>query len=186
MNNTVSTYKRRKGINSMRFIDTKIYEKVGYDFYCDIAINVVNRRKELNMTREELSKRAGIKLTRLGKLENVQLRIRLSEIETLAKALNVTVNNLINDGYDSQAGNCLYLVYMEGHEDFKLYQEAENKRMAFLKMEQYLNKSGLTWFSTPRTRVVVKLVGVPNTQKELEDKLPKFKEEQEIEKEESN
>lgn len=164
------------------FYTDNITEKVGYDFYCDIAINIVNRRKELGMTQEDLANKTGIKLNRLKRLENVQLRIRLPEIEVLAKALDVTVNNLINEGYDSQVGNCLYLVYIEGHEDLKLYQEAENKRMAFLKMEQHLNNQGLTWFGTPRTRVIVKLVGVPKTKQELQDILPKFKEEQEIEK----
>ena len=49
-------------------------------------------------------------------------------------------------------------------------------------LEKHLNDDGLTWFSTPRTRVLVKLVGVPVTKQELQDKLPKFKEEQRIEK----
>ena len=166
----------------MRFIDTKCYEKVGYDFYCDIAINIVNRRKELEITQQELANKTGIKLSRLQRIENVQIRIRLAEIEVLANALELTVNNLINEGYDSQVGDCLYLVYMEGCEDLKLYQKAENKRMAFLKMEQSLNNRGLTWFKEPRSRVIVELVGVPKTDKELKDKLPKFKDEQEIEK----
>lgn len=166
----------------MRFIDTKCYEKVGYDFYCDIAMNVVNRRKQLGVTQEELAIKTKIKLSRLSKIENVQLRIRLDEIELLANALDMTVNNLINETVDNQVGDCLYLVYIEGHEDFKLYQKAENKRMAFLLKEKYLNSIGLTCFSTPRTRVIVQLVGVPITKQELKDKLPKFKEDQEIEK----
>jgi transcriptional regulator with XRE-family HTH domain len=166
----------------MRFYGDNISEKIGYDFYCDIAINIVNKRKELGLTQEELAKKATIKLSRLSKIENVQYRIRLGEIELLAKALDVTVNNLINSGIDSQAGDCRYLVYIEGYENFKLYSDACNKRMAFLKLEKKLNDQGRTWFSTPRTRVLVELIGIPVVKQELEDKLPKFKEDQEIEK----
>lgn len=166
----------------MKFYTDNTIEKIGYDFYCDIAINIVNKRKELGMTQEELSKKTEIKLSRLSKIENVQLRIRLDEIESLANALDVTVNNLINQNIERQGGDCLYLVYIEGNEDLKLYSNAENKRMAFLKLEKHLNDQGLTWFSTPRTRIFVELVGVPVVKKELQDRLPKFKEEQEIEK----
>ncbi|ALS17783.1 helix-turn-helix domain-containing protein [Clostridium butyricum] len=166
----------------MRYFKSMLIEKIGYDFYCDIAINIVNKRKELGLTQEELAKKAKIKLNRLSKIENVQYRIRLDEIENLAKALDTTVNNLINAEIDSQVGECKYLVWMENYEIFKLYVHATSKRMAFLKLEKDLNKEGLTWFSTPRTRVFVKLVGVPVTKQELKDKLPKFKEDQEIQK----
>ncbi|WP_455794041.1 helix-turn-helix domain-containing protein [Clostridium butyricum] len=166
----------------MRYFESMLIEKIGYDFYCDIAINIVNKRKELGLTQEELAKKAKIKLKRLSKIENVQYRIRLDEIENLAKALDTTVNNLINAEIDSQVGECNYLVCMENYEIFKLYVHATSKRMAFLKLEKDLNKEGLTWFSTPRTRVFVKLVGVPVTKQELKDKLPKFKEDQEIQK----
>ena len=166
----------------MNFYRDNIIEKIGYDFYCDIAINIVNKRKELGLTQEELAKNTKIKLSRLGKIENVQYRIKLDEIELLSKALDMTVNNLINAKMDSQVGDCRYLAYMEGHEEFKLYSDASSKRMAFLKIEKHLNTQGLTWFGTPRTRVLVVLVGVPITKQELEDKLPKFKDDQEIEK----
>ncbi|OAA93038.1 helix-turn-helix domain-containing protein [Clostridium coskatii] len=166
----------------MKFYEDEILEKIGYDFYCDIAINIVNKRKELGLTQEELSKKTAIKLSRLRKIENVQYRIKLDEIEHLAKALDVTVNNLINSEIESQAGDCLYLVYVENCENFQLYSRASNKRMAFLKLEKKLNDEGHTWFSTPRTRVFVKLVGVPVVKQELEDKLPRFKEDQEVEK----
>lgn len=166
----------------MRFYESAILERIGYDFYCDIAINIVNKRKELGLTQEELAKKAGIKLSRLSNIEIVKYRIKLDEIEKLAKALDVTTNNLINAELDSQVGDCLYIVSLEESKSFKLYSEASSKRMAFLKLEQRLNNGGLTWFSTPRTRVCVKLVGVPVTDQELKDKLPKFKENQEIEK----
>lgn len=167
----------------MKFYVDSILEKIGYDFYCDIAINIVNKRKKLGLTQEELAKKTGIKLSRLNKIEAVQYRIKLNEIEKIAKELDVTTNNLINAELDSQVGECIYLVWPEDYEEFKLYSRASSKRMAFLKLEERLNKDGVTWFSTPRTRVFVKLVGVPITEQELKDKLPKFKENQEIEKE---
>ncbi|OAA90807.1 helix-turn-helix domain-containing protein [Clostridium coskatii] len=166
----------------MKFYEDETLEKIGYDFYCDIAINIVNKRKELGLTQGELAKKAKIRLSRLSRIEAVQYRIRLDEIECLAKTLDVTVNNLINSEIDSQVGDCLYLVYMENCENFKLYSRASSKRMAFLKLEKKLNDQRLTWFSTPRTRVFVKLVGVPVVKQELEDKLPRFKEDQEVEK----
>ena len=168
---------------NIKFYDGDI-ERIGYDFYCDIAINITNRRKRLGLTQEELAKKAKIKLSRFSRIENVQYRIRLDEIERLAEALDVTVNNLINAELDCQIGECLYTVHLEGYEDFKLYSEATSKRMAFLKLEKKLNEEGCTWFSTPRSRVIVELKGVPITKQELQDKLPKFKENQEIEKEE--
>lgn len=174
----------------MQFYEDRILERIGYDFYCDIAINIVNKRKELGLTQEELAEKSKISLNRLGKIENVQYRVKLKEIESIAEALEVTVNNLINAKLDTQVQDisghikdCLYLVWPEGYEDFQLYSSATSKRMAFLKLEKSLNDSGLTFFSTSRTRVFVKLVGVPVTKEELKDKLPKFKEEQKIEKE---
>ncbi len=166
----------------MKFYLGTMIEKIGYDFYCDVAINVVNKRKALNMTQEELSKKSGIKLARLRKIENVKIRTTLDDIEALAKVLDVTVNNLMNTTLESQVGECLYLVYPEELEELKLYSRADNKRMAFLKLEKRLNERGVTLLENSRSRVFVKLVGQPVTKQELQDKLPKFKEEQELEK----
>jgi Predicted transcriptional regulator with C-terminal CBS domains len=166
----------------MKFYTNEFIEKIGYDFYCDIAINIVKRRKELEITQEELAEKTKIKLSRLKKIENVQHRVRLNEIESLANALEVTANYLIKAEIESQAGDCRYLVYLEDCEDFKLYSDASSKRMAFLKLEKRLNDQGATWFSTPRTRVFVELVGVPVSKEKLGAKLSKFKEDQEIEK----
>lgn len=166
----------------MRFYESSILERIGYDFYCDIAINIVNKRNTLGLTQEELAKRAKIKLGRLVSIENVKYRVRLEEIEKLANALDVTVNNLIDVELDSQVGECLYLVGLDDVEGFELYQKATSKRMAFLKLEKRLNDNGVSLFSTSRSRAWVKLVGVPVTNQELKDKLPKFKENQEIEK----
>lgn len=166
----------------MRFYESSILERIGYDFYCDIAINIVNKRNTLGLTQEELAKKAKIKLGRLVSIENVKYRVRLDEIEKLANALDATVNNLIDAELDSQVGECLYLIGIENLEGFELYQEATSKRMAFLKLEKCLNDNGVSLFSTSRSRAWVKLVGVPVTNQELKDKLPKFKENQEIEK----
>lgn len=164
----------------MRFYGDSILERIGYDFYCDIAINIVDRRKALGLTQEQLAKKAGIKLSRLSKIESIQYRIKLDEVEHLAKALDVTVNNLINAKIDSQVGECMYIVSLE-RGDCKLYQKATSKRMAFFKLEKRLNDVGVSLFSNPRDRAVVELVGVPVTKQELQDKFPKFKEDQKIE-----
>lgn len=164
-------------------------ERIGCDFYCDIAINIVNRRKELNLTQEELAKKSGIKLSRLSNIENVKYRVKLDEIENLAKALDVTVNNLINAELDTQVtdanGNikdCLYTVCLDesDRDSFKLYSRATSKRMAFLKLEKKLNDGGMSLFENARSRSIVELVGVPVTTQELKDKLPKYKEYLEI------
>jgi len=166
----------------MRFYESFILERIGYDFYCDIAINIVDKRKVLGLTQEELAKKSGIKLSRLSNIESVKYRIKLDEIEKLAKALDVTINNLINAELDSQVGECLYIVSLEDVKDFELYSKANSKRMAFLKLEQRLNNIGVSLFSSSRSRAFIKLVGVPIIDQELKDKLPKFKENQEIEK----
>lgn len=171
------------GILKSSVLERLGYERIGYDFYCDIAINIVDKRKKLGLTQEELAKKAGIKLNRLISLENVKYRIRLDEVEKLAKALEVTVNNLIDATLDSQVGDCLYLVGLEGWENsWYMYQAATSKRMAFLTLEKRLNDTGVSLFSNARERALVKLVGVPVTKQEFEDRLPKFKENQEIEK----
>ena len=50
----------------MQFYEDRILERIGYDFYCDIAINIVNKRKELGLTQEELAEKSKISLNRLG------------------------------------------------------------------------------------------------------------------------
>lgn len=160
-------------------------ERIGLDFYCDIAINIVNKRKELNLSQEELAKKLGMNKSRLSNIENVKTRVKLNEIEGLAIALNVTVNNLINAELDTQvtdrSGNirdCLYTVCIDESENdlFKLYQHATSKRMAFLKLEKSLNDIGCSLLSNARSRCVVELVGVPVTKQEIKDKFPKYNE----------
>ena len=55
-----------------------------------------------------------------------------------------------------------------------MYQRATSKRLGFLALEKRLNDIGVSMFSNARERALVKLVGVPVTEQELKDKLPKF------------
>ena len=57
----------------MRFYESSILERIGYDFYCDIAINIVNKRNALGLTQEELAKKAKIKLGRLVSIEMLSI-----------------------------------------------------------------------------------------------------------------
>ena len=37
----------REGVREMRFIENEILERIGFDFYCDIANNIVKARAEM-------------------------------------------------------------------------------------------------------------------------------------------
>lgn len=157
----------------MRFYETESLERIGFDFYCDIANRIVEARKRKGWTQNMLSEKSGIKVSRLTKIENVKIRIYLKDIEALAKALDVTENWLIDAKIDSQIGDCLYLVWVESTPKFKLYQKATSKRMAFLLFDKRLKESGIG-YSSSRDRFFVKLVGVPVTNKEIKDKFSKL------------
>lgn len=156
----------------MRFYETETLERVGYDFYCDVANKIVEARKRKGWTQKVLSDKSGIKLSRLSKLEGVKIRIYLEDLEKLAEALEVTVNWLIDAESDCQVGECLYLVWYESVPDIKIYQKAASKRMAFLLWDKRLRNSGIGRPDS-RERFFVKLVGVSVTDKELKDKFPK-------------
>lgn len=157
----------------MRFYETRTLERIGFDFYCDIATKIVEARERKGWTQSSLAEKSGIKSSRLSKMENVKIRISLKDIEKLAETLDVTVNWLINAEVDSQIGDCLYLVWMESMPDFKLYQKATSKRMAFLLYDNHFKEIGVAYNSS-RERFFVKLVGVPVTNKEIKDRLPKL------------
>lgn len=158
----------------MRYFETQTIERVGFDFYCDVANNIVKAREEKGWTQEELAKASGIKLSSIAAMETVRMKIKLAHLEKLSKALDVTVNWLIDAEIDSQVGECLYLIWPENLKDFKLYQKSTSKRMAFLQFEDRLNNKCRVRLSSPRERVFVKLVGVPITEKEIRDKFPKL------------
>lgn len=59
----------------MRFYKSDCLEHIGFDFYCDIANNIVKARKDMGLTQKELAKLAGIKEHRLVGIENVKMQI---------------------------------------------------------------------------------------------------------------
>lgn len=163
----------------MKYFETQTIERIGFDFYCDLAQEIFDARKAKDWTQEELAKAAKMTVTKISNIENVKYKTKLKDIETLAKVLDVTVNRLIKAEVDSQAGECLYLVSVEGLKHFKLYQKATSKRMAYLLWEQMLNKKGIRPTSN-RQRFYVELVGVPVTDSELRDRFSKYTGEDEI------
>lgn len=163
----------KRGLEKMRYLNTRMKERIGYDFYCDIAINIVKARNKKGWTQEELAKESGIKLSAISAMETVKVKIKLFHLEKLSKALDVTINWLIDAEIDSQIGNCLYLVWTERCEDFKLYQKSTSMRMAFLEWEARMNERGVR-VNDPRERVFVEIVGVPVTDTEIRDKFPKL------------
>ena len=163
----------------MRFYETETLERIGFDFYCDVANKIVEARKRKGWTQEALAREAGIKLSRLSSMEGVKIRIYLSDLEKLSKALDVTVNWLIDAKVDSQMGDCLYLVWPESMDDFKIYQKATSKRMAFLLYDKRLKKIGVA-YSNSRERFFVELVGVPVTENDIKNKFPKLTSDEEM------
>ena len=67
----------------MRFYESQTLERVGFDFYCDVANNIVKARKEKQLTQEELATKAKIRLSRLSGIENVKIRLDLDDLEKL-------------------------------------------------------------------------------------------------------
>ena len=125
----------------MRFYDSPSIERIGFDFYCDIANNIVKLREENGFTQKDLAVKTGIKEYRISNMENVKIRIDLDAVEELAKALNVSADYLIDAELDCGGKECLYQVWLESEDRFKLYIRASSKRMAFLKF-------GITTFTT--------------------------------------
>lgn len=160
----------------MRYRESHILERIGFDFYCDIAKNIVKARKSKNYTQEDLAKKIGYKASFVSNIETLKTRVKLSDVEKIAEVLGVSVGWLIDEEIDSQAGKCLYLIWIEDAEDFKLYWKSTSKRRAFLEFERDLNKKGfqLASFVNPRVRVFVKLVGVPVTDMELMKHFPRM------------
>lgn len=160
----------------MKYYESMLQERIGFDFYCDVANNIVKERKNKNWTQKELAKASGIKESRLANFETLRTRIGLSELESLAKALDVTVNNLIDAEMDCKGKECLYLVWVENTPSFKIYKKATSKRMAFLLFDKMLRESGVR-YDSPRERAFVRLVGVPVSKEEVQDKFHAKKDE---------
>ena len=156
----------------MRFYESQTLERIGFDFYCDVANNIVKARKEKQLTQAELAEKAKIRPTRLQGIENVRVRLDLDDLEKLSQVLDVSIDWLIDADLDSQYGECLYLIWMESMPDFKLYRKATSKRMAFLLYDQVFKKAHVR-YGSQRERFFVKLVGVPVTEKEFQKRFPK-------------
>lgn len=156
----------------MRFYETDSSEHIGFDFYCDIANNIVKARKRKGITQKELAKLAGIKEHRLVGIENVKIRIDLDDLEKLSKVFERTVDWLIDAELDYGGKDCRYLVWPDSLLDFKLYMNAPSKRMAFLRYDKKFKECGVT-YTSGRERFYVKLVGVPVSKQEIQNKFKK-------------
>lgn len=165
----------------MRFTKTTYIERIGFDFYCDIAKNIVKLRQAKNLTQAELAEKTKIKTTRLSNIENVKTRVKLDELKQIAHVLETAVDYLIDAEIDSQIGKCRYLIWIEDASEFRLYFDSTSKRLAYLEFEEMMNEKGysLTSFINPRVRAYVKLVGVPVSDKELNKRFAKFDKEKE-------
>lgn len=159
----------------MKFYLGEHKERIGYDFFCDIAERVVEARERKGWRQKDLAKAAGLTQAKISDMENVKIRFDLSDIEKLAKALNVSVDWLIDAELDHYGKECLYLVWNEKdncRDPLKLYFDATSARMAYLKAHAWSREFGVIRFKS-RDRAVVQLVGVPVEEAELEAKFPK-------------
>jgi len=155
----------------MKYYNSLTTERLGYDFYCDIAERIVEGRKRKSLRQGDLAKETGLSLSRITALEGVKVRVTPADVEKIAKALDVSPDWLIDALLDCHGKDCLYLVWNERFDKTRFYQEATSARMAFLKCYERISKD-VIWFG-PRDRAIVKLVGVPVDKAELEAKFPK-------------
>lgn len=156
----------------MKFYNTTNLERIGFDFYCDVANQIVKAREDKGLTQKDLAEVSKIKESRIANIESVKTRISLEDLEKLSKALNVTVDWLIEATLDAGGKECLYLVWTESCPDFRVYRRATSQRMAFLLFDKLFKDSGIRYTSS-RERFLVKLVGLPITEKDLQAKFPK-------------
>lgn len=59
--------------------------------------NVQKYRKAQNISQEKLAELAGVHRTYIGMIERAEKNITLCNIEKIAKALNVTISQLLED-----------------------------------------------------------------------------------------
>ena len=141
----------------MKFYNTTNLERIGFDFYCDVANQIVKAREDKGLTQKDLAEVSKIKESRIANIESVKTRISLEDLEKLSKALNVTVDWLIEATLDAGGKECLYLVWTESCPDFRVYRRATSQRMAFLLFDKLFKDSGIRYTSS-RERFLVKLV----------------------------
>lgn len=145
-------------------------ELIGFDFYCDIANNIIKARETEKMTQEDLACKAELSVGRLSAIERVKTRILIIELEKIANALNVTVDFLIDAEFGCHGKECLYLVWDKDHPTLKLYRKATSSRMATLIHYEDIRKHVRL---NPRTRFCARLVGLPFAKEELLRMYPK-------------
>lgn len=135
--------------------------RIGYDFYADVAERIVEVRKAKGLKQEDLSKITKLSLSKIVRYETVGIRVRLPDLEKIAKACDVSVDHLVCAEYDDpDCLDCLYTVMNEKNHDFQLYFKASSPQLAALKAYECSIEKGFIWFEC-RDRILVELVGVP-------------------------
>ena len=155
-------------------------ERIGFDFYADIAVRIVSERKKRGLTQKQLTELLEWPDGKLQNLEAVCRRIMAQDLEDLSKALDVSMNYLLEAYGDSPIGDCLYLVWTDACNS-KFYVEAPNGRMAVLKLEKEFKKSGVCMWNDARDRATVQRVGIPVDIAQLKDQRGTYKEENRLE-----
>ncbi|MCI9009279.1 MAG: helix-turn-helix transcriptional regulator [Lachnospiraceae bacterium] len=152
-------------------------ERIGFDFYADIAVRIVSIREEKGLTQKKLTELLKWPAGKLQNLEAVKRRIMAQDLEDLSRALDVSINYLLEAYNDSPLGDCLYLVWTDSCKKLKLYVEAPNSRVAVFELEKKFKESKVCMWSNARDRATVRLVGVPVDEKELRDRRGTYEEE---------
>lgn len=62
-----------------------------------LARNLKEKRGELGLSQEALADMAGLHRTYIGSVERTERNISIDNIERLAKALNVSISNLLSE-----------------------------------------------------------------------------------------
>lgn len=65
-------------------------------FYKHLGLNIKKRRKELNLTQQELADRLGLSLNFIGKIEVAFSKPSLDTLIDIAEKLETTVSELTN------------------------------------------------------------------------------------------
>ena len=66
------------------------------NFYKNLGFSIKRRRKELNLTQQQLANLTGVELNHIGKIEVGYSKPSLDLVVCIATALNLTVSELCN------------------------------------------------------------------------------------------